>query len=268
MFTKYKNIFDSHSHYDAEQFDSDRDELLAELPNRGVAAIMSAADSIESAVNAEKIANKYPYIYFAAGVHPHEASTAKDNLENQIKDFAKNPKMRAVGEIGLDYYYDHSPRDVQREVFIRQLQVADELDLPVIIHNREATGDTMDILREFKPKKAILHSFSSSVEIAEELLDMGFYIGFAGVITFKNAKRPVEVVKEIPVDRLLLETDAPYLAPVPMRGKRSDSSMIAYTAEKMAEIKGMDTQELIDIIFENTCNVFEINSSDILKNNI
>lgn len=258
VYIMYKNIFDSHAHYDARRFNKDRDQLLQhELPSKGVVGIMSVADTIESSENGAELAAKYPYIYYSAGIHPHSAKDATDDLESRIRRFARDPKMKAVGEIGLDYYRDLSPRDVQQDVFIRQLAVAEELNLPVIIHNRDATGDTMDILRKHNAR-GIMHSFSASAEVARELVEMDFYISFSGVLTYKNARRPVEAAAAVPIERLLLETDAPYLAPEPMRGERSDSSMIKYTAERMAEIKGMDTQELLDIVFENTCRVFDI----------
>lgn len=259
----YNNIFDTHAHYDARQFNDDRDEMLGSfLPQNGVRAIMTVGDTLASSKRAQALAAKYDYVYFGAGIHPHNAKDAKEDMEDVLRELAADKKLKAIGEIGLDYHYDHSPRDVQKKVFIRQLELAKELDLPVIVHNREAHQDTIEILQEYQPK-GIVHSYSGSVETAKLILDIGMYLGFTGVITFKNARVPLEVVSYAPVDRLLLETDCPYLAPVPMRGKRSDSSMIAYTAEKMAELKEMDTQELIDITFNNACEVYKIDKSEI-----
>lgn len=251
------NIFDSHAHYQDEKFDDDRHELLAELPNKGIRGIMTAGSNIPDSQKAQDLARRYPFVFFAAGVHPHDAKDATPELETQLIEFAKDPKMKAIGEIGLDYYYDYSPRELQKEVFERQIILAKQLDLPIIIHDREAHQDTYDILAKHRPK-GVVHSYSGSAEMVKDFLDLGLYIGFTGVITFKNARKPLEAVAEVPLNRLVVETDCPYLAPVPYRGKRSDSSMITSTIAKMAEIKGNTPQEMLDITFENTCRLFEI----------
>lgn len=252
-----KNIFDSHAHYNDSRFDEDRDKVLTALPEQGVRGVISCGDTLESSAVSQSLAEKYNYIYFTAGIHPHNAKDATSEMEDTLKEFAKHEKMVAIGEIGLDYYYDHSPRDVQIDVFRRQINLANQLDLPVVVHNRDAHQDTYDILSELKPK-GVVHSYSGSIEMAERFLELGYYFGFTGVVTFKNARRPLEVVEFLPADRILVETDCPYLAPVPFRGKRSDSSMITATITKMAEIKGMEPQELLDITFDNTCRLFNI----------
>lgn len=256
-----RNIFDSHAHYDDEKFDTDRDELLSALPDRGVRAVMCAAVTLDSSRQCREIAGRYGYIFCSAGVHPHEAADAPEDMEAQIRELTKTtPKLKALGEMGLDYHYDFSPREKQREVFERQLILAKELDLPVIIHDREAHQDTMELLRKHRPK-GIVHCYSGSAEMARELLSLGLYIGFTGMLTFPNSKKAAEAVKAIPTDRLLVETDCPYMAPVPFRGKRSDSSMIAETVVAMALLKEVSPQEMLDITFENACRVYQIDSA-------
>ncbi len=251
----YYNIFDTHAHYDDSRFDEDRDELLSSLPAKGVCNIINCGCEYNSCVSALEMAQKYPFAYAALGVHPHEAEELTGSDFEKIKALFKHEKVVAVGEIGLDYHYDFSPRDIQKEVFEKQLILANELDLPVIVHDRESHEDTMNLLKKHTPK-GVVHCFSGSSEMAREIVKMGMHIGIGGAVTFKNAKKPVEVVKEIPLECLLLETDAPYMTPVPFRGQRCDSSFIAYTAEKIAEIKGMDTQVLIDICTENAKRLF------------
>lgn len=258
------NIFDSHTHYDAGQFDEDRETLLASLPEQGVAAVMAAADTLESAARGQALAKRYPWIWCSAGIHPHEASDAPADLEAQLAELFQYEKCRAVGEIGLDYHYDFSPRDVQQEVFRRQLAFAVERDLPVIIHDREAHADTLEMLREFKPK-GVVHCYSGSAEMAKELLALGLYIGFTGVVTFKGARRALEALTVIPAERLLVETDCPYMAPVPFRGKRSDSGMISHIAAVMAGVKGMEPQELLDITCCNACELYGILPETVLE---
>jgi TatD DNase family protein len=252
------NIFDSHAHYDSPQFDGDRDSLLAGLPGQGVRGVMTAADSIPSARRAVGLAARYGYIYCSAGIHPHEAGDAPADLEDQLEALAaSSPKVRAIGELGLDYHYDFSPRDRQREVFERQLVLANRLSLPVIVHDREAHADVYGLLQKHRPR-GVVHCFSGSAESARELVRLGFYIGFTGVVTFPNAKKTVAAAAAVPLDRLLLETDCPYMAPVPLRGKRCDSSMLIHTAAVLAGIKGVATQELLDATFRNACVVYGI----------
>ena len=253
----YSNIFDTHAHYDDSRFDEDRDELLSSLKNKGVSEIINCGCDLKSSLTTLALAEKYDFIYAALGVHAHEAEEATEGDLKAIEELYKNKKVVAVGEIGLDYHYDFSPRERQKEVFEKQLIMANELDLPVIVHDRESHEDTMTLLKKHKPK-GVVHCFSGSVEMAKEIVKLGMYIGLGGAVTFKNAKKPVEVAEYIPVEYLLLETDAPYMTPVPHRGERCHSGHIALTAEKIAEVKGMDTQELIDICTENAKRLFSI----------
>lgn len=252
------NIFDTHAHYADHAFDGDREQILAELPQKGVKYVMLASSSLEDTAENSVLAEKYDYIYAAAGVHPENAdSTPADYLEKVRRTAVDSPKVRAIGEIGLDYHYEGYDREKQIVLFEEQLELAKELGLPVIIHSRDAWEDTFQILKKHRPK-GILHCFSGSAETAREIVKLGMYIGFTGVLTFKNAKKALKALAEVPMDRLLLETDCPYMAPVPFRGKRCDSSMIAYTAEKAAEIKGTDVQELVDITCENGKRIYSI----------
>ena len=254
-----KNIFDTHAHYDDERFNEDRDELLSSLFESSVSHIINCGCNLESSLTTIALSEKYDNLYAAVGVHAHEASDCIDTDLAEIEKLYSHKKVVAVGEIGLDYYYDFSPRERQIEVFRQQIELANKLDLPVIIHDREAHEDTLNILKELRPK-GVVHCFSGSAEMAKEIIRLGLYIGLGGAVTFKNAKKPVEVAQYVPLDRLLLETDAPYMTPVPFRGKRCDSSHMAYTAEKIAEVKSMDVQELIDICTENSKRLFGINN--------
>ncbi len=252
-------IFDSHAHYDASQFDADREMLLSTLPEKGVVGVINCADCLESAKRSAALCEQYPFMYMAAGVHPESAAPVDETrLEAELSPFLSLAKTVAVGEIGLDYYYeDACPREKQLSVFETQLEIAKKWDLPVIVHDREAHGDTLRLLQKYRPR-GVVHCFSGSVEMMKELVNLGLYIGLGGVVTFKNARVPVEVAKVIPLDRLLLETDAPYMAPVPFRGKRNDSSLISYTAEKIGEIKEMDPAEILRVTAENTRRLFRI----------
>lgn len=251
------NIFDSHAHYDDDRFDGDRDEVLSGLPSKGVCAVMNAASNLKSAEFGVKLAETYDFVYASAGVHPHEAKDAPADLRKRLIALAKHPRVLAIGEIGLDYHYDLSPRDIQLKIFKLQLQTALELDMPVIIHDREAHADTLAMLKKYKPK-GIVHCYSGSAEMAAELLQLGLYIGFTGVVTFKNARRTLEAVTAVPLDRLLVETDCPYMAPEPYRGRRCDSSMITETAGVMARVKRVSAQELLDITCQNARDVYGI----------
>lgn len=248
---KYSNIFDSHAHYDDPAFDEDREEFLAALPGLGVYHAINCGADLASSKKAIALAAKYPYLHAAAGIHPEEGNKLPADWLNQLELLLTQPKVVAVGEIGLDYHFDENPpRDVQKSIFIKQIELAKAHNLPIIVHDREAHGDTMEILEQYKPK-GVVHCFSGSVEMAKEVLKLGMYIGLGGAVTFKNARVPVEVAKMVPDDRLVLETDCPYMAPAPFRGKRNDSSLIAYTAERIAEIRGENTQELIDRACQN-----------------
>lgn len=256
------NIFDSHAHYDDEQFDGDRDELLQSLPSKGVCAVINCASDLKSSATSAELSEKYPFFWCACGVHPHEAEKELktddiDKIEKRIVNFTEKKKCVAIGEIGLDYHYDFSPRELQKEIFELQLKLSKELDLPVIVHDREAHEDTMTLLKKYRPK-GVVHCFSGSVEMAREVLKLGMYIGLGGAVTFKNAKKPVAVAAETDIDRILLETDCPYMAPVPFRGTRCSSDMIAYSAQTIASVKNMDVQTLVDAATENTKRLFGI----------
>lgn len=253
----YNNIFDSHAHYDDDSFSEDLTELLEGLPSKGISHVVNCGTDINSCRKLAEISDKYNYIYFAAGIHPHEAEDANEGFIEELKAFTKHPKCVAIGEIGLDYHYDFSPRDIQKDVFEKQLILAKELELPVIIHDREAHEDTLKLLKKYTPK-GIVHCFSGSVEMAKDIVSLGMHIGLGGAVTFKNAKKPVEVAKYVPLERLVLETDCPYMTPVPFRGKRNDSSLISVTADFIAELKGISTQELLDKTHENAKNIFAI----------
>ena len=253
----YRNIFDTHSHYDDEKFSADRDEVLFRLHENGVCGVIDCGCDRESSLKAISLSEKFDFVYAAIGVHPHEAAGAKESDLEELKALYSKEKVVAVGEIGLDYHYDFSPRSIQLEFFEKQLLLANELSLPVIVHDREAHGDTLNLLKKYKPK-GVVHCFSGSAEMAKEVLKLGMYIGLGGAVTFKNAKKPLEVAAVVPENRLLLETDCPYMAPVPLRGSRCDSSMIAYTAEKIAGVRSCNVQELIDRCRENAKELFKI----------
>lgn len=253
----YSNIFDSHAHYDDSRFDEDRDELLCSLKDEGVSYVVNCGCDLRTCLKTLEISEKHDFLYAALGVHPHEAEKTTEEDLAEIRKLYCNKKVVAVGEIGLDYHYDFSPREIQKEVFEKQLILANELDLPVIVHDRVSHEDTMNLLKKHRPK-GVVHCFSGSVEMAKEIVKLGMYIGLGGAVTFKNAKKPIEVAEYIPLEYLLLETDAPYMTPVPHRGERCHSGHIALTAEKIAEVKGMDIQELIDRCNENAKRLFSI----------
>lgn len=253
----YQNIFDTHSHYDDEKFNPDREAILNNLQSQGVSLVVSCGCDIDSTQFNFDLAQKYDYIYFAAGFHPENLQGATLDDLKIIEKFAQNKKCVAIGEIGLDYHWMDSPKEVQREFFEAQIELAKNLDIPVIVHDRDAHGDTLDILKSTKPK-GVVHCFSGSREMAREIIRLGMYIGLNGVVTFPNARKSLEVVKEIPIERLVLETDCPYLAPTPVRGKRNDSSNIPYIAEKISEVLGIDAQELLDITNKNAKKLYNL----------
>ena len=250
-------IFDSHAHYDSDCFVNNIDEILDEQKNNGVRYIMNIGSSLESSRICCELADKFDFVYAAVGVHPDDADKVDDNCIDELKNLAKNKKVKAIGEIGLDYHYEDVPREIQKIAFQKQLILEKELDLPVVIHSRDAFEDTFALLKKYNPR-GVMHCFSGSKESAREILKLEMYIGFTGVLTFKNAKKAVEAAREIPIDRLLLETDCPYMAPEPFRGKSSVSSMIRYTAQKLAEIKEMDLEEVLDKTLNNAKNLFDI----------
>ena len=250
------NIFDAHAHYDDKWFDEDRDSLLASMPDNGVSVIVNASVDLATAEIALGYSQKYPFVYACVGVHPENLDGLPDDYLERIAQLLRRPKAVALGEIGLDYHWE-IPKDLQQRVFEEQLQLARELDVPVVIHDREAHGDVMALLRKYRPK-GLMHCFSGSVEMLKEVMKLGMSISLGGTVTYKNARVPVEVAAAVPPDRLLLETDAPYLSPVPMRGKRNDSLNIAYTAQRIAEIRGMDAQELINLTTANAKRLYGI----------
>ena len=251
------HIFDTHAHYDDERFDQDRDQVISALPEKVVCGVVNVACDMPSCQTGLELTKAYPFFFCAVGIHPHAASSFQEGDLETLAAYTKEQKVVAIGEIGLDYHYDFSPRDVQKVVFERQLQLAKDLDMPVIIHDREAHGDTLELLKRYQPK-GIVHCYSGSAEMAKELLKIGMYVAFGGAVTFKNARKTLEAAEAIPMDRLLVETDCPYMTPEPFRGKRCDSSMIVYTAQKLAELKGMDPQDLLDQTWENAKAVYQL----------
>lgn len=251
-------LFDTHAHLLSEKFDEDRDELIARLPQLGIAGMIEVGTTVSDSVKAIQLAEKADYIYATIGVHPHEAAEAEPDYIEQLRALAANPKVLAIGEIGLDYHYDFSPRDVQREVFARQLELARELELPVAIHMREATQDTLAILRDHKITFGVMHCFSGSAETAELCVDIGLHVSFTGSVTFKNARKVVEAAAVVPMDRLMAETDCPYLSPEPVRGRRNDPSNVRYVIEKLAEIKGIAPDEMAEVNIRNAKELYRI----------
>lgn len=239
-------IYDTHAHYDDNSFDEDRENILSEIKSNGVALILNCASSYESIEKTYNLTIDNDFIYGALGIHPENADEFNDTVESEIINLInKNEKILAIGEIGLDYYWDENPsKEVQKEVFRRQMKLAEKLNLPVVIHDRDAHSDTLEILKEFPNVKGILHCFSGSVEFAMECIKLGYYIGIGGVVTFKNAKKVVEVVSKIPMEKILVETDAPYMSPVPNRGKRNKSDYIAYIIEQIAKIRQLEPKEV------------------------
>lgn len=253
-------LFDTHAHLDDDRFDEDRDEVIRQCRQDGVDLILNAASNIETSVKSIALAGKYEFIYAAVGVHPHDASDMDEETPGVLAALAENKKVRAIGEIGLDYHYDLSPRDVQKRKLIEQIDLARQLMLPVIIHDREAHGDIMDIFKKnhIKEVGGVLHSFSGSAEMALECLRLGLYISISGPVTFNNARKTVEAVKEVPLDMLLIETDSPYLTPVPNRGSRNYPGYVRFVAEKIAEIKGISFEEVAQKTRENGKRLFGI----------
>ncbi|WP_139492607.1 TatD family hydrolase [Brevibacillus dissolubilis] len=251
-------LIDTHAHLNAEQFDEDRDEVIARARDNGVDTIVNIGFNRETIPTCIELAEKYDFIYAVVGWHPQDAITMTDADLEWIEELAKHPKVVGIGEMGLDYYWDTSPKDVQKEVFRKQIRLARKLQMPIIIHDRDAHQDIIDILREEKAEEVggIMHCFSGSSEIAKMALDMNFYISFGGPLTFKNAKKPKEVVMEVPLDRLLIETDCPYLTPHPFRGKRNETGYVRYVCEEMANLHGMSYEEMAKITSDNARRVF------------
>jgi TatD DNase family protein len=253
-------LFDSHAHYDDKKFDSDREMILASLPDKGVGYVLNVGCGIKSTQKSIDYTHKYDYFYAAAGIHPHDAAKAPEGFCDALEGFFSDSKVVAVGEIGLDYYYDFSPREVQKEVFRNLLALAVKVGKPVIIHNREAHKDILDIIGEYTGSLCggVFHCFSGSLEMARIVLKLGFYLSFGGAITFKNARRAIEILEYMPLDRLLIETDCPYMTPEPHRGQRNDSSFVHLVAKKVAEIKNVDLADIISATTDNAKRLFNV----------
>ena len=252
-------LFDTHAHLDDRAFDADRAELLASLPEQNLALVMNPGCSLASSRNAAALAAQYSYLYAAVGSHPDAADEVTDAVLDEYRNLCKcNPKIKAIGEIGLDYHYEDIPRDIQQGAFRAQMALAQELKLPVIVHEREAHADGMAVIRDFPEVTGVFHCYSGSAEMARQLVDRGWYIGFTGVLTFKNARKAVEVAATLPLERIVLETDCPYMAPEPFRGKRNDPGKLIRMAEKLAEIRGLPVEEIQLITLENGKKLYRI----------
>ncbi|MBQ6116843.1 MAG: TatD family hydrolase [Oscillospiraceae bacterium] len=252
-------LFDTHAHYDDQAFDADRRELLSAMPDHNVGLIVNPGCTVESSRTAMELAAAFPHVYAAVGIHPENCGDFVPAQMEEIRALAQSPKVVAVGEIGLDYYWpENPPRELQQEVLRRHMALAQELALPVIIHDREAHADCLAIVREFPAVRGVFHCFSGSAEMARELLKRGWMLSFNGAITFKNARKAPEVIAEIPLDRLMIETDAPYLTPTPFRGRRNDSTYVHLVAERIAQIKGLSPEAVEQITWENGKRFFGI----------
>ena len=251
-------IFDTHAHYDSGAFNADREELLASMPQKGVGLIVNPGCEERSSRAALALAEKFPFVRAAVGVHPEDMDTLEPGTMETIRTLARNEKCVAIGEVGLDYYWDDTHKAEQKELFAAQLALAIELDLPVIVHDREAHADCLELVSAFPAARGVFHCFSGSAEMARELLRRGWYLGFDGPVTYKNARRALEVLEITPPERILVETDSPYMSPVPLRGKRNDSSNLVYIIKKIAEIKVLTPQEIETITWENGKRLFGI----------
>ena len=252
-------LFDTHAHMDDRAFDSDREELLRSLPDQGLALIMNPGCSLESSRNVSRLTREYDFLYGAVGSHPDAANEVNDSVLAEYRELCKlNSKIKAIGEIGLDYHYEDIPREIQMKAFRAQMELARELDLPAIVHERDAHEDGMAVVRDFPTVTGVFHCYSGSAEMARQLVDKGWYIGFTGVLTFKNARKAVEVAASIPLDRIVLETDCPYMAPEPFRGKRNHPGYLYRMAEKLAEIRGMRVEEIHAVTTENGRRLYRI----------
>ena len=251
-------LFDTHAHLNDPAFDEDRDALLLGLKEKGVEFVMNVGCCLDSSKDCIAMAEKYPFVYASVGSHPDSAAEINDEVLEQYRQMAKHPKVKAIGEIGLDYYYEDPSRDIQKKAFRMQMELVRETGLPVIIHERDAHDDGMRMVKEFKDVTGVFHCYSGSAEMARQLVEMGWYIGFTGVLTFKNARKAVETAQRIPLDRIVLETDCPFMAPEPFRGKRNDPGYLFRMAEKLAEIRGISTEEAIAATTENAKRLYRI----------
>ena len=253
-------LFDTHAHFNDEQFDADRDEVLKSLKSYGIGNIVNIGSSMKTSRTSVALAEKYDFVYATVGVHPSETGELCETDIDELKRLAANPKVRAIGEIGLDYHYpDDVEPSIQKKWFVRQLELAKELNMPVVIHDRESKGECLEILKEHKISNGVVHCFSGSAETAREILKLGMMISFTGVLTFKNAKKAIAACAAVPLDRLMIETDCPYMSPEPHRGKRNFSGYVEFVARKMADIKGVSYDELVDITERNAKRFYGIN---------
>ena len=251
-------LFDTHAHLNDPAFDPDREELMAGLADKGIGYVMNAGCSLSSSKDIIQMAENYPWLYASVGSHPDSADEVNEDVIEEYRQLCRHEKVKAIGEIGLDYYYEDIPREIQKNAFRMQMALAQEVDLPVIIHEREAHDDGMRIVKEFPKVKGVFHCYSGSAEMARQLVNMGWYIGFTGVLTFKNARKAVETAASIPLDRIVLETDCPFMAPEPFRGKRNDPGYLPKMAEKLAEIRGISVEEAITATTENAKRLYRI----------
>ena len=252
-------LFDTHAHMDDRAFDHDREELLSSLPGQGIALLMNPGCSLASSRAASRLSQEYDYIYAAVGSHPDAADEVNGEVLEEYRKLCKlNPKIKAIGEIGLDYHYEDIPREIQQRAFRMQLELARELKLPVIVHEREAHEDGMKIIAEVPEVTGVFHCYSGSAEMARQLVERGWYIGFTGVLTFKNARKAVEVAQSIPLERIVLETDCPYMSPEPFRGRRNDPSRLCYMAEKLAQLRSLPVEKIHEVTVENGKQLYRI----------
>ena len=251
-------LFDTHAHMNDPAFDSDREEMILGLKEKGVESVMNVGCCLESSGDCIKLSEQYPFVYASVGTHPDSADEVNEEVLEQYRRMAQHPKVMAIGEIGLDYYYETIPRQVQQKAFRMQLALAKELDMPVIVHERNAHDDGMRIVKEFKGVTGVFHCYSGSAEMARQLVDMGWYIGFTGVLTFKNARKAVETAERIPLERIVLETDCPFMAPEPFRGKRNDPGYMYRMAERLAQIRGISVEKVHEVTMENAKRLYRI----------
>ena len=252
-------VFDTHAHYDSGAFNADRLEVLSSMPEQGVELILNPGCELESSKTAVELAQRFPFVYAAVGVHPSDCGAWEDSWLDTLRDLAAHPKVRAIGEIGLDYYWkENPPKEFQQQVFHKQMELARALDLPVIIHDREAHHDCLEVVKAYPEVRGVYHCYSGSLEDAKVLVKLGWMLSFTGVITYKNARKSLEVLEWLPMDRIMIETDSPYLTPEPFRGKRNDSGKVHLVAEKIAQVKGMEAEEVAQITLENGKRFFNI----------
>lgn len=251
-------IFETHAHYDDPAFDRDRDRLLALLKNEGIAPIVNIGASIETTKSTVELAHRYDHVYAAIGVHPSDCGDLTENDIEWLKGLSSDEKVVAIGEIGLDYHYDEPDREIQKKWFIRQLELAWDTSLPIVVHSRDAAQDTFEIIKDFRGLRGVIHCFSYSAELAREYVKMGYYIGVGGVVTFKNGRKLHEVVKEIPLESIVVETDAPYLSPEPYRGRRNSSAFIPYIIERIADLKNVSYETVERAVYENAADLYKV----------